>query len=114
MSLDIGHVTINSTDAIALAAWWAEVLGGTVEDPYGGWFVKVNLPTGPGVAVQKVENPMPGGRVHLDLVAEDLAVETERLLALGARVVAERGEPGGFRWTVFADVDGNEFCVVPG
>jgi hypothetical protein len=45
-------------------------------------------------------------RVHLDMLADDLAAETERLVELGARRVADHGD---FR--VFCDIEGNEFCV---
>ena len=45
-------------------------------------------------------------RVHLDMLADDLAAETERLVGLGARRVADHGD---FR--VFADIEGNEFCL---
>jgi len=45
-------------------------------------------------------------RVHLDLTCANLAAETERLLALGASVVAEHDG-----WTTFADPEDNEFCV---
>jgi hypothetical protein len=48
-------------------------------------------------------------RVHLDLTCADLAAETERVLALGASVVAEHDG-----WTTFADPEGNEFCVAEG
>jgi hypothetical protein len=45
-------------------------------------------------------------RVHLDLCADDLAVEVRRLIGLGARTLARHD---GF--TVLADPEGNEFCV---
>ena len=115
MSLKIEHVTFNATDARALADWWASVLEGTVEDLHDGWFVKVRLADGFVVAVQKVEDPTPGTRrLHLDLVADDLDAETERLTGLGAQVRQRNGDPGSFRWTVFTDPDGNEFCVSAG
>jgi hypothetical protein len=52
-------------------------------------------------------------RVHLDLTssAEDRDSEIERLLALGARRV-DVGQTGAESWTVLADPEGNEFCVV--
>ena len=53
-------------------------------------------------------------RVHLDLRGESMAVEVERLLALGATFVAERTLGADVRWTVMADPEGNEFCVSGG
>jgi hypothetical protein len=52
-------------------------------------------------------------RVHLDLrpgAGEDRQTEVERLLALGARP-ANIGQRD-VRWTVLADPEGNEFCVL--
>ena len=52
-------------------------------------------------------------RVHLDLATESgahQAAEVERLLALGA-VPADIGQ-GDVPWTVLADPEGNEFCVL--
>ena len=52
-------------------------------------------------------------RVHLDLTssATDRDQEIDRLLALGARR-AGIGQTGAESWTVLADPEGNEFCVV--
>jgi hypothetical protein len=52
-------------------------------------------------------------RVHLDPTtgADDRAGEIERLLQLGARRV-DIGQTGAESWTVLADPEGNEFCVV--
>ena len=52
-------------------------------------------------------------RVHLDLTsgAADRDQEIDRLLALGARRV-DIGQTGTESWTVLADPEGNEFCVV--
>jgi predicted enzyme related to lactoylglutathione lyase len=36
----------------------------------------------------------------------------ERLLGLGATLVADRREPDGSGWAVLADPEGNEFCVL--
>jgi hypothetical protein len=52
-------------------------------------------------------------RVHLDLTsgAADRDQEIDRLLALGARRV-DIGQTGAESWTVLADPEGNEFCIV--
>ena len=52
-------------------------------------------------------------RVHLDLTssAQDRDEEIERLVALGARPV-DIGQTGAESWTVLADPEGNEFCVI--
>jgi Glyoxalase-like domain len=52
-------------------------------------------------------------RVHLDLTssAQDREQEIERLVALGARRVGI-GQTGAQSWTVLADPQGNEFCLI--
>jgi hypothetical protein len=52
-------------------------------------------------------------RLHLDLTTEagDRDAEIERLLALGASRV-DIGQTGEESWTVLADPEGNEFCVI--
>lgn len=52
-------------------------------------------------------------RLHLDIVAgTSVEAEVERLIGLGARVLATYCEEDG-RWTTMMDPEGNEFCVLP-
>ena len=79
-----------------------EIVTGTDENaPAGMCFMPVTDP-------KTVKN-----RVHLDLTssAADRDQEIDRLLALGARRV-DIGQTGAESWTVLADPEGNEFCVV--
>ena len=62
--------------------------------------------------------PSPDGkvvknRVHLDLTAgaDERDAEIDRLVALGASRV-DIGQTGNESWTVLADPEGNEFCVI--
>ena len=52
-------------------------------------------------------------RVHLDLNPDpdDREGEIERIVALGGRRI-EIGQTGDESWTVLADPEGNEFCVL--
>jgi Glyoxalase-like domain len=56
-------------------------------------------------------------RVHLDLnpgadaSPADRKAEIERIVALGARRV-DIGQTGDESWTVLADPEGNEFCIL--
>ena len=52
--------------------------------------------------------------MHLDLVSQDRRrdEEVDRVRALGARLVDDQRRPDGAGWVVFADPEGNEFCVV--
>ncbi|UJP39388.1 VOC family protein [Cellulomonas palmilytica] len=112
MALTVEMVTFDTTDAVALATWWARQLGGEVRDEADGWFVVAVDVTGVArVGFQKVDAVTPGkNRVHLDLSAQDARAEVDRLVADGATYVDTHTE-GGFTWTVLADPDGNQFCV---
>ncbi|WP_110853109.1 VOC family protein [Georgenia satyanarayanai] len=112
MAMTLSMVTFDTTDADSLATWWAEQTGGEVVERNDGWFVMVaggSLPVL--LAFQKIEDPTPGkNRIHLDLTAEDLDAEVDRLLGAGATLVARRGDES-FRWVTLADPQGNQFCV---
>jgi hypothetical protein len=110
MALRVEMVTCDSTDAVSLAAWWAEQVGGQVADPFGGEYVIVT--GGPvSLSFQRVDDPTAGkNRLHLDLTTDDLDAEVDRLLAAGAGLVQRRGNES-FRWVTLTDPDGNEFCV---
>ena len=59
------------------------------------------------------EDKVVKNRMHLDLSPVDRSrdEEVERLLALGA-TRADVGQTGEETWTVLADPEGNEFCVL--
>ncbi len=110
--MTLSMVTFDTTDADSLATWWAEQTGGEVVERNDGWFVMVAGGTLPvHLAFQKVDDPTPGkNRIHLDLTADDLDAEVDRLLGAGATLVARRGDES-FRWVTLADPQGNQFCV---
>ena len=112
MAMTLSMVTFDTTDADSLATWWAEQTGGEVVERNDGWFVMVAGGTLPVLlAFQKIEDPTPGkNRIHLDLTAQDLDAEVDRLLGAGATLVARRGDES-FRWVTLADPQGNQFCV---
>ncbi|WP_108717671.1 VOC family protein [Miniimonas sp. S16] len=111
MTLAIGMITVDSTDPVPLAHWWARVLEGEVVAENEGWFVVVTTTAGT-LGFQRVDAVTPGkNKVHLDLTThEDLALVAGGLLAAGATLVGERAE-GAARWFTLADPQGNEFCV---
>ena len=57
---------------------------------------------------------LPKKRMHLDLAPIDRSRDDEvaRITGLGATLTADRRLPDGSGWVVFADPEGNEFCVV--
>ncbi|GIG35035.1 VOC family protein [Cellulomonas pakistanensis] len=56
--------------------------------------------------LQRLDEPSGAVRAHLDLACSDRAAETERHVALGARVERVRQH-----WTVLADPTGRRYCL---
>jgi hypothetical protein len=111
MALSVRMITIDCIDPIGLAEFWSAALGLAVETVHGN-YVYLARPDdgGPVVSLQGVPEPRIGkNRVHLDLDGSR-EIEVPRLVALGARVLAEHEAPNT-AWTVMADPEGNEFCV---
>jgi predicted enzyme related to lactoylglutathione lyase len=112
MTLKLGMITVDTTDAERLAGWWSARLDARVTETHGGWYVVLaggGLPAL--LSFQKVDDPTPGkNKLHLDLVTDDLEASVDELVGAGAAVV-ERRDEGGFAWVTLTDPDGNEFCV---
>jgi predicted enzyme related to lactoylglutathione lyase len=115
MPVALHHVVVDARDLPGLARFWARALNWRILSEREREVVigpDDNAPVGmcfmPVTDAKTVKN-----RVHLDLttVAEDRDAEIERLLALGARRV-DIGQSGEESWTVLADPEGNEFCVI--
>jgi predicted enzyme related to lactoylglutathione lyase len=116
MALHWEHVTVDARDAGALAAFWAEVLGWGVGPEPSAVVAVIGGPARPRdtpgwLFLQVPEGKTAKNRMHVDLQADDLDAETERLVGLGARVLHEKREWGA-HWRSLADPEGNEFCVV--
>ncbi|WP_138901964.1 VOC family protein [Streptomyces albidochromogenes] len=112
----VHHVTIDCADAYKLAGFWAEVFGVSIsdDDEPGDPEALVEAPGGAAllfVAVPEAKSIK--NRLHLDLMPDDRTrdEEVERLLALGATLVADHRRPNGRGWATLADPEGNEFCV---
>ena len=106
--------TLDVADVPRLAAFWSAALGYRIEwDQTGGGHLR---PPDGGLSVwlQPTDAPKNGkNRGHPDLVADDGEVEAElaRLLDLGATRV-DLGQTGEEPFTVLADPEGNEFCLL--
>jgi predicted enzyme related to lactoylglutathione lyase len=102
---------MNARDPMALAGFWAGLLGGTPRDA-GNDFVM--LDPGEGrvpLLFQKSDRPdQRPGWVHLDCSAVDRQVAVDATVRRGGRVVAHRSDSHG-EWVVLADPEGNPFCV---
>lgn len=122
MTSYVSHTTIDCTNAHALSEWWKRLLG------YVDMEGDPNEPGDPECMIRDpqtdhrllfVEVPEPKvvkNRIHLDLRPRQGSrdAEIERVRALGATEIEDRrGDWGpGTGWVVFADPEGNEFCVV--
>ncbi|MEU5597753.1 VOC family protein [Streptomyces sp. NPDC020298] len=113
MTSKIRHITVDCADAYAVAAFWSQVLDLPLhEDDHPG--DPEALIEGAGLLFVTVpEAKTVKNRVHLDLQPQDRTrdEEVERLLALGATLVADHRRPDGTGWALLADPEGNEFCV---
>jgi predicted enzyme related to lactoylglutathione lyase len=69
----------------------------------------------PPVAFQRVpESKSVKNRLHVDLEVDDLDRAFAKIAALGGSAISDILQmPGGYRWRVMADPEGNEFCIVP-
>ncbi|MEJ8640991.1 VOC family protein [Streptomyces sp. MS1.HAVA.3] len=112
----VQNVAIDCADAYELARFWSETLGSPLhpEVKPGDPETEVMLPEGPLLYFNQVPEPKTiKNRLHLCLRPEtSREEEVERLLGLGATLVADRREPDGAGWAVLADPEGNEFCVL--
>lgn len=119
MTSRISHTSIDCSNAYQLSLFWSAVLD-YAQDPEN--------PDEPGdeecmifgtdgamplLFIEVPEGKQTKNRLHLDLRPTDRTrdKEVERVLGLGATVVEDlRTADGG--WVVFADPEGNEFCVL--
>ena len=119
MTVSLHHIVIDAHDLPGLARFWSEVLGWNVLSEREREVVigpTVDAPVGiclmPAGEDKSVKN-----RVHLDLNPggdvgpEERDAEIARILSLGARHV-DIGQTGDESWTVLADPEGNEFCIL--
>jgi len=115
MPVRLHHIVIDTRDLPGLARFWTRALGWKILSEREREIVigtDENAPVGicfmPVADAKTVKN-----RLHLDITtgADDRDAEIERLLGLGAQRV-DVGQTGQESWTVLADPEGNEFCVI--
>jgi Glyoxalase-like domain len=117
MGTRLVNLVVDAAAPAASARWWADALGWpvTLEQP-DEVVVEPPEPDGLGIPLVfvPVADPRTGpNRVHLDLAPypdDDSATEVARLRSLGA-TPADIGQ-GEVTWTVLADPEGNELCVL--
>ncbi|MER5479406.1 VOC family protein [Streptomyces sp. NPDC002734] len=120
MATRLVQINMKAHDDSALGRFWAEVLGWGIDSEAPGVTnlepVGFAYPDPTAVCIDIIARPEPKtvkNRVHVDLATTSPAHQTElveRLRALGA-TLADVGQ-GDVPWTVMADPEGNEFCVL--
>ena len=108
-------VVLDCADPRAMAHFWSEATDWTVHEVTEDHaLLRSAAKIGPYLEfVRSVEVKTVKNRTHLDLrpyPGDDQAAEADRLRALGATDV-DLGQ-GAVPWTVLADPEGNEFCVL--
>lgn len=127
MALRWYTIVVESTDHRRLAAWWREALDWeqisesddeVVIVPKHALRQSGQVPfheQGQGLVFVPVEHEKTGkNRLHIDLAphtSDDRDAEIARLEAMGAKRI-DVGQGPDVTWTVLADIDGNEFCVL--
>ena len=110
-------VVFDAADLDAESAFWAGVLGGTVDADDDWHTVRVDGTARMAVqlAPDHVPPQWPDGnpqQIHLDLWVEDIAEAHEHVMSLGARLLQEAksgDEADDFQ--VYADPAGHPFCL---
>ncbi|GIF77344.1 VOC family protein [Asanoa siamensis] len=107
--------TLDVRDPARMAAFWSAALGYEIDAD--GQHLRPPADAGPGALTVWLQ---PGGgdkrsknRAHPDLYAPDghVAEEVDRLVTLGA-TRTDVGQTGDEGFTVLADPEGNEFCLI--
>ncbi len=114
MATQLRFVTLDCANSTTMAEFWASVLGWEIEaaDEWGA-VVHSTEPTTPGLFLQPVPEPKSTkNRMHLDIWVDDYESELARVLRLGARATSHGTTPDGRRFSILADPEGNEFCLV--
>jgi predicted enzyme related to lactoylglutathione lyase len=120
MALSLHHVVIDARDLPGLARFWSQVLGWKIlSEREREVVIGSDVDAAVGICLMPAgdEKKSVKNRVHLDLNPggdagpDDREAEIRRILALGARRV-DIGQTGDESWTVLADPEGNEFCVL--
>jgi predicted enzyme related to lactoylglutathione lyase len=110
-------VVFDAVDIAAESAFWANMLGGTVdaEDDWHTVLVDGRAQLGIQLAPNHLAPDWPNGtpqQMHLDLYVADLPAAHEDALAAGARLLQPAEDPNaneGFQ--VYADPAGHPFCL---
>jgi catechol 2,3-dioxygenase-like lactoylglutathione lyase family enzyme len=109
-------VVFDTADLDASSAFWADLLGGTVEkeDDWHSLSVDGQPRLGFQLAPNHVQPDWPDGepqQIHLDLYVDDIGEAHDHAISVGARLLkpADVTAPEGFQ--VYAGPSGHPFCL---
>ena len=119
MKINRQTVVFDAADLAAESAFWAGVLGGSVEadDDWHMVVVDGQRKLAVQLAPDHVAPEWPGGtpqQIHLDLWVDDIGAAHDEVMALGAKLLkpAEEPTPGApENFQVYADPAGHPFCL---
>jgi hypothetical protein len=120
MTSFISHTTIDCHNAYELSEWWKPVLGYVdiegdpnlpgheecmIRDPESGHQL---------LFIEVPDSELPAKRIHFDLRPRERSrdAEAEWVRSYGATEVADHRNPDGTGWVIFADPEGNQFCIL--
>lgn len=116
----LGSVVLDSRDPKALAAFYAEVLGGTITTEDDGSWVDLENEGRQSLSFQLAPDLIPTAwpdperpqQFHLDIAVERAQMDAaeKRVLDLGAKLLEGDGD-GARNWRVYADPEGHPFCL---
>ncbi|MCZ4100130.1 VOC family protein [Streptomyces sp. So13.3] len=113
----LGSVVLDCPDPKALAAFYAAVLGGDVEEADDDWVVlratdgvKLSFQRAPHLVEPQWPDPQRPQQFHIDVAVENMDAAQEAVLALGAKLL-EDDHDGKRNWRVFSDPAGHPFCL---
>jgi catechol 2,3-dioxygenase-like lactoylglutathione lyase family enzyme len=111
----IGSIVLRVDDLERQTAFWTAALDYLPREEASDDFVllRPRNGVGPNVSLDRHRSTLQlPPRIHLDLYADDQAVEVARLIALGASEVHWDKRPADADYVILADPEGNRFCVV--
>jgi len=119
MASFVSHTTIDCLNAYELSEWWKPVLGytdidGDPNEPGHEECMIRDPETGHQVLFIEVPDPVRGKNWHFDLRPRERLRDEEVawLLDYGAEQVADHRTQDGGGWVIFADPEGNQFCIL--
>lgn len=117
MTVSIENIAFDCADPYRLAGFWSEVTGKPLHPlaaPGLPFAIIQGGPTWPTLFFQQVpEAKTVKNRLHVCLCPDGRRdTEAERLLGLGATIADDHRDPDGGGHIVFADPEGNEFCLL--